>query len=538
LKELKSGEKIVQQMTRDGAVEINKATGGAESISARNPDISPVPGIIGGVADRVLTERRIMRKKAVRKANRKIFESAQRKPETSRLNFTDAERKNPAMSKAIQKSDRAADRYEKARAYIPRKKVSAVERVQKKPDGKPQSPQNQQGQNNILNNKAAAGRVSEKPGTRLVFRERDSPLNGKFTHALERPGREAASLLHREVGKREDDNSGVQAAHFSEKTAENAAGRISAGYSRLRFEPQRQLFKAEEQAVKANANALYERSLRQNPELAKANPAQKALHKRKIKREYAKAFRQGNIGEAGKKAQKAKKAAKKAGEEAKKNVKAIVKNRKLLAIIGGILGLIILFSAGVSSCMSMFGGGFNAVIGTSYTAEDEDILGADADYTILQNELAANIYNIPSVYPGYDEYNFSLDEIMHDPFGLASYLTAKYNAYTQAGVQAELAYILSQQYTLTLTPVTEIRQRVEIHTEIHTGTYIDDDGEEVEYEYEVDVEVEVEYEYYILNISLVNNAVGSVALSSLTPEQYEMYLVYMETKGNKPELFP
>ena len=43
--------------------------------------------------------------------------------------------------------------------------------------------------------------------------------------------------------------------------------------------------------------------------------------------------------------------------------------------------------------------------------------------------------------------------------------------------------------------------------------------------------------YYILNVSLTNRSFGSVAQSNLTPEQAEMYAVYMETKGNKPELF-
>ena len=452
MEELKTNEKIVQQMTRDGAVEVNKSTSGAARISAREQSVSHVPRVI----DRVQAEHGAAKSRAVKKANRKIYENTRRKPETPQL----------------------------------------------------------------------------------TFREREQPPNGKFTHIIKRPGREAAIAVHREVDKSERENSGVQAAHFTERAAEGAARQIGDLQSRLRFEPQRELFKTEEKAVKTNVNAMYNRDLQTKPELEKASAYKKAAYKRKLKKEYTQNLRQGNVEGAKKAAEKAKKTAQKAGETAEQTAKSISKNGKWLAIIGGILGFVILLAAGVSSCMSMFGGGFNAVIGTSYTAEDEDILGADADYTILQNELAANIYNIPSVYPGYDEYNFSLDEIMHDPFGLASYLTAKYNAYTQAGVQAELAYILSQQYTLTLTPVTEIRQRVEIHTEIHTGTYIDDDGEEVEYEYEVDVEVEVEYEYYILNISLVNNAVGSVALSSLTPEQYEMYLVYMETKGNKPELFP
>ena len=136
MKELKTGDKIVQQMTRDGAVEVNKATGGAERISARDAPASPAAAI-GGVVDRVHTERRAARKKAVRKANRKIYDSYQRKPETTRLYFSEAERADPTLAKPIKKSDRAADRYEKARARIPKQKVLAIERVPKKPEKKP-----------------------------------------------------------------------------------------------------------------------------------------------------------------------------------------------------------------------------------------------------------------------------------------------------------------------------------------------------------------------------------------------------------------
>jgi len=183
----------------------------------------------------------------------------------------------------------------------------------------------------------------------------------------------------------------------------------------------------------------------------------------------------------------------------------------------------------------MFGGGITGVIGTSYTAEDADILGADEDYTALETNLAAQINNIPGDYPGYDEYNYSLAAIGHDPFELASYLTAKYNAYTRPEVRGDLDVILSQQYRLTLTPVTEIRYRTETRT--GTTTYTDPEtGESYTEEYEY--EVQVPYYYYILNVSLVNRGLEAVAVSSLTPEQYEMYAVYMETKGNKPELFP
>jgi len=443
-------------MTRDGAVELNKATGGAERISARdapaNSHAADNSGnaVIGGVVDRVLVERRAAKKKAVRKANAEIFERGQGKPET----------------------------------------------------------------------------------TRLVFRERDKPPNGKLTHALDRPKRELALAVHSEIKKHEGDNVGVEAAHSTEQAAEGAARYIGTGHKRLKLQPHRATFRAEEKAINKNANALYQRSLRQNPELRKANPIKKALHKRKVKRDYAKAFRQSGKG--------AKAATVKSSKMtvalvlklkviAAKVVAIAAANAKLLLIIGGGLLLLILLMAGISSCMSMLGGGFNAVIGTSYTAEDADITGADADYTARESQLAARIDNIESEFPGYDEYVYNIDAIGHNPFVLASYLTAKFQMYTRAGVQAELAALFAQQYTLTLTPIVEIRYR----TETYTDTWTDEDGNTHSETYTV----EVAYEYHILYVTLTNRGLESVVLSNLTPEQTEMYHVYMQTRGNRAGLF-
>jgi cell wall-associated NlpC family hydrolase len=198
----------------------------------------------------------------------------------------------------------------------------------------------------------------------------------------------------------------------------------------------------------------------------------------------------------------------------------------------GLLLLILLFS-GLSSCGAMFGGGFNAIIGTSYTADDADITGEDADYTALESALSARIANIQSEYPGYDEYRLSVDEIGHDPFELASYLTARFNSFTREQVQAELQSLFSQQYTLTITPVTETRYRTETRTDSYSYTDAEGNSHTEYYTYTV----EVPYSYYILNVSLRNRSLGSVAVASLTPEQAEMYAVYTETKGNRPELF-
>jgi hypothetical protein len=178
----------------------------------------------------------------------------------------------------------------------------------------------------------------------------------------------------------------------------------------------------------------------------------------------------------------------------------------------------------------MLGGGVNSIIATSFVAEDEDIHGAHNDFTTLETALAARIANIESEFPGFNEYRLNIAEIGHDPFELISYLTARYSIFTQEDVQASLAALFARQYTLTVTPITEVRTR----TETRTGSWTDGEGNTHTYTYTV----QVQYNWHILNVTLVNNSLETAALDNLTPEQAEMFHVLMETQGNRPDLFP
>ena len=48
----------------------------------------------------------------------------------------------------------------------------------------------------------------------------------------------------------------------------------------------------------------------------------------------------------------------------------------------------------------------------------------EADYAAKEAALQAEIDNIESSHPGYDEYRYDLDMIGHDPHELAAYLSA------------------------------------------------------------------------------------------------------------------
>ena len=339
-------------------------------------------------------------------------------------------------------------------------------------------------------------------------------------------------MVHNKIHSVEKDNSGVEGAHKSEEAAERGAKygarKVKEGYRSHKLKPYRAAAKAEKAAFKANVDFQYHKALHDNPQIA-GNPLSRFMQKQQIKRQYAKAARKGGAKTAQKAAENTRKAAKKTAEETKRAIAFVGRHPAGVCIAVAALLLFIMVSAGLSSCGSMFSGLMNGILGTSYTSEDSDLVATENNYAAKENELQQQIDNIESTHPGYDEYRYDLANIGHNPHELASYLTAKYQSYTRAEVQSELQRIFNQQYKLTLTEEVEIRYREEERTD----TWTDEDGNEHTDTYTV----QVPYEYYILNVKLTNTPLSTIAENNLTPEQLEMYRVYLQTSGNKPLIF-
>lgn len=501
MQEFKAKAKTTQKMTRDGVVETNKATGEQTRTSNRETDDfsgDTAENVTGKAFDRAATERQRHKAKKRRKKAGKEAKQAKEATgkQTARLQFTDEERTDPELSKYVKKSEEAADRLEAARAKIPKQKRIKMAREFDE----------------------ATGRAK----TRLYFEETDKPPSGKLYHnPADRPIQEIKNFVHGKVGEVEKENSGVEGAHKTEKLAEKAGGyakrKLKEGYRSHKLKPYREAEKAQAASMKADTNYLYHKTLKENPELA-SNPLSRFHQKQQIKRQYAKELR--NAGKSAGKA--AKKTGKAAGEATKKTADFIARHWKGILTVGVFLLLIVLIFTGLSSCAAMIQGGVTSIIGTSYTAEDEAIREVEADYKELESGLREEIADIETDYPDYDEYQYHLDEIGHDPFALASYLTAKLYDYTRQEAQAELRALFEKQYTLTL--------REEIQTRYRTETTTDPDTGETTTE-------QVPYDYYILHVTLTNKNIETLAGELLTPEQKEMFDIYMETKGNKPDVF-
>ena len=287
---------------------------------------------------------------------------------------------------------------------------------------------------------------------------------------------EAWFYLHNKIHEVEHENVGVEGAHKSELVAEAGARKLTR-YAKRRYRehPARKVAKWERKDIKARANVDFQKMASDHPELA-SNPLSRVQQKWKLKRRYSKeakaAAKQG--------AKAAKKTAAASGTATRRAAQFVTRHPVAVLVLLLLLLLCFLVSA-VSSIFPTLGSGLaNALSGTSYASEDTDLLGVDEDYTALENELAQTVANIESTHPGYDEYRYSVDEIGHNPYELASYLSAKYHVYFREQVQDELREIFEAQYELTLTEEVEIRYRTETSTDPETG---ETTTEEVPYEY-------------------------------------------------------
>ena len=410
-----------------------------------------------------------------------------------RLRFTEEERADPALEKPIRKAEKAAAKADKAQAKIPKKQVKRAEVDPK------------------------TGKVT----TKLVLEDKPRPPS-KLSHTVrDAPGNAVAGKLHQEIRKTEDDNVGVESAHKSEEAVETGVHLAREGYRSHKLKPYRKAAKAERKLEKANIEALFQKSVYENPAAA-SNPLFRWQQKQQIKKQYAAAKRAAQSGgSAAGAAQKTGKAAKTVKEKAQQAGAYVMRHKKGFGIALAIFLLVCLLLNTMSSCSMMAQSIGSAISGTTYPSDDPELVAVEADYAAKEAALQAEIDNIESSHPGYDEYRYDLDMIGHDPHELAAYLSAVLQGYTRASAQAELERIFAAQYQLTLTEEVEVRYRTETRTDSEGNEY----------------DVEVPYNYYILNVTLTSKPISSAASELLTPDQLEMYQVYRQTLGNKPLIF-
>ena len=365
------------------------------------------------------------------------------KKQTTKLRFSEADLESPGTRKAAEKAVEKAD---EAKARLPSGTKLRTKKASAEAEG-------------------AKLRFGKKEITEEI--KRPTALKQKII--MKGAVVSASAKTHKKVAEHEDDNVGVQAVNETEGAAEAAAQTADTVRYSHKVRGYKQAVKLEAKADKANIEALYQKRMAENPQAA-ANPISRWRQKQAVKKEYA-AIKAGqasagtaaasSVGGGGA-AASAGKAVKETKDVGKIAIGFFKKNSHILLVIGSLAMIIFLVAGSLSSCSMMFGGTGNAVVGTSYTAEDEDIRGADEDYSDMEEALRERIREIEEDNPDYDEYDIDMSEIGHNPYVLAAFLTVLYEDYSRAEVQRTLREIFAAQYEFSTShhteTVTETRQ--------------------------------------------------------------------------------
>ena len=412
------------------------------------------------------------------------------------------------------KSEKAHERLDAAREKLPTKKVLKKERVFDDEKGKAK--------------------------TRLHFEDEiklpkgQSKLKFETEKSVRKVGDTLAASIHGKMYEVEQDNSAVEAAHRTELVAESAIRHYSHHRQSQANKPFEKVSKLEHEANVADTKLHYEKTQQEHPEMKKQrSDMNKHYQKQNIKKEYAAARKSGSQSAAA----ATKSTGKKTGEKAAEKIKEFVaKNKSVFIWVGVGLILLVMLTAGISSCSAMLSSSGTSIIASSYLSEDDAMLGAEEQYLQMEAELQDKLDNFESYYPGYDEYNFDLDDIEHDPYVLVSILSALHEAeFTLNEIQGTLQMLFDKQYILTTEEIVEVRYRTETRVGSYTTTDPNTGATTVHY---YTYQVQVPYNYYIINVTLENFNLSHVPVYIMSQDQLSMYATYMSVVGNREDLFP
>ena len=584
--QLKPKDKVVMRMTRDGAVEDNLTEGTSERISKRLEDaqlVKPHEADSSFLSDEAAKHKQPKPEDLLPKQDEKAPDEAdvpteQVKPEykpgelpvsevhSSAPSVTETHHSAPidygsvmaktAMTSSARRTqaveavdgeailgkaaETVADKPISDEAVPTTKKIQRLEKKSEKAHERLDAAREKLPTKKVLKKERVFDDEKGKAKTRLYFEDEikmpkgQSKLKFETDKSVRKVGDTLASGIHGKIHEVEHDNSAVEAAHRTEIVAETAVRHYSHHKKSQANKPFEKVSKLEHEAQVADTKLHYEKTQQEHPEMKKQRPnMNKHYQKQNIKKEYAAARKSGSQTAS----TATKKTGKKTREKAADKVKEfIAKNKKVFIWIGVGLMALVLLAAGISSCTAMFSSTGSSIIASSYLSEDEAMLGAEEQYLQMEAELQDKLDNFESYYPGYDEYNFDLDDIEHDPYVLISILSALHEAeFTLDEVQSTLQMLFDKQYILTTEEIVEVRYRTETRVGSYTVTDPETGATSTEY---YTYEVEVPYNYYIMNVTLENFNLSHVPVYIMSQDQLSMYATYMSVVGNREDLFP
>ena len=419
------------------------------------------------------------------------------------------------------KATKARNRVQKAKAKLPKKKEYRLERKWEEAEGKATY--------FLVVNSV------EKPYRQSNFLET----------SLQQVEQTERQFLHNKIAEYEKENVGVESTHKAEQMVEHGVGNAISHAKRRKKKRHKKIEKLEQRQFQAETKLQYEKFLEEHPEIKKKQ-LQKRIQKHRIKKEYQKAWKQGQQIESF--AIQVANIKKAIGQRVQK----ITSNSlPLFLFLGAVTFLLLFLMTAFASCSAMVGSFVSTTMEASYLSVPKELEQVELAFTKKELDLQLELDAIEITYPNYDEYRYELDAIGHSSITLISFLSAMYSEFTYQDMTSVLTELFQEMYVLELTPSIEVRTTIELQTtteirtetEIHTGTrpitYPDGTTGTEEYEYEVEVEyeveieeeVEVDYEVRVLEVALHTTPLESIAISKMEEEQMQQYLLYQETKG-------
>ena len=371
MKELQAKAKVTQTMTRDGLVVENQADDTVENVSCREAEqdySTDAEGKAEKILERVedIKDKHKAKKKAKQAAETAESEDGLHRS-ASRLELTEEERADPELQPYIHKAGAKADKLDAARATLPKKRVPVKEKVY--------------------------DAVSGKAKSTLRFEQQDKGPPSLKPNPASRPLSEALLFAHGKIHEVEHENVGVEGGHKGEELVEHQTAKvIRSGIRHHKMKPYKAVERAERELRSANAEYFYQKSLRDNPQIAQAasNPISRMWQKRRIKQQYAKAARQAGQAAAQGAAATAEngfRVTKLAAEGGERVAEFAARNWKTILIVAvfGLLALLLI--TGLQSCTVMAGTAGTGVTASSYFSKDKDMLGAEKAYAKLEQKL-------------------------------------------------------------------------------------------------------------------------------------------------------
>lgn len=323
------------------------------------------------------------------------------------------------------------------------------------------------------------------------------------------------AAVHREADRYEEDNVGVQALNEGSKTAERLPALGKSRYAQ-KLKKQKKLQKPVQRPEKKAGSEPPQHDTGSHP-LSRTKQRRLNQHRARATaqagKQTARAVQSAGVAE---------KIKTLTASAAQGSTALIKSNAHLFVALGVLAVLLLLLLSGFSSCGVLFSGGTQVSGQVFYTAEDEDIRGAEQDYKELEKELDKRIKRTPIDHPGYHEYQYHLDPIQHDPWQLTSFLATLYDDYTRSEVQAKLQEIFKKQYKRTTWVEVQIRYKT---------IWMVDPITLIPYP------VQIPYEYRIFHTKLENKGLETVIRGELNEDQWKRYKIFQDTLGGRPYLF-